>query len=164
MKPEQPNSSETKIDPRWKWHNRELMRLKGLILGKLEERQRAMNASLAESHKDPADTAADETERDVLFAELGMEKRPTPQPMRRSATSSLPNWGWRRIRFRRSKSRSTGFELEPTGSARRRGNRSPLTGFEPSPGHGSARRPRPPAQVRAWSDRFRSGLHRIAAA
>src|ERR1039457_1038109 len=60
MKPEQPNSSETKIDPRWKWHNRELMRLKGLILGKLEERQRAMNASLAESHKDPADTAADE--------------------------------------------------------------------------------------------------------
>src|ERR1017187_5882985 len=51
MKPEQPNSSETKIDPRWKWHNRELMRLKGLILGKLEERQ-----------------------RDVLFAELGMEK------------------------------------------------------------------------------------------
>ena len=74
MKPEQSNNSETKIDPRWKWHYRELMRLKDLISGKLEERQRAVNASLAESHKDPADTAADETERDVLFAELGMEK------------------------------------------------------------------------------------------
>jgi len=74
MNPERPDSSEAKIDPRWRWHYRELMRLNGRYLGKLEERQRDVNASLAESHKDPADNAADETERDVLFAELGIEK------------------------------------------------------------------------------------------
>jgi len=74
MNPDQPNSSEAKVDPRWKWHHRELKRLNGLILRKLAERQREVNASLAESHKDPADTAADETGRDILFAELGMEK------------------------------------------------------------------------------------------
>jgi len=50
------------------------MRLKDRIVAELEERQRDVNASLAESHKDPADTAAEKSERDILFAELGMEK------------------------------------------------------------------------------------------
>jgi RNA polymerase-binding transcription factor DksA len=49
------------------------MRLNGRLLREHEDRKREANASLAESHKDPADTAADQTERDIFFAELAME-------------------------------------------------------------------------------------------
>ena len=74
MKPEQSAGTGAKIDPRWRWHYRALMRLNGRLLGEREERRREMSQSLAESHKDPADTAADKSERDILFAELGMEE------------------------------------------------------------------------------------------
>lgn len=74
MSTDQPDSPGPKIDPRWKWHFRALMRLNGRLLGEHEERRREVNSSLAESHKDPADIAADRSERDILFAELGMEE------------------------------------------------------------------------------------------
>jgi len=50
------------------------MRLKARLNAELQARQQEVNASLAESHKDPADTAAEKSERDILIAELGMEK------------------------------------------------------------------------------------------
>jgi RNA polymerase-binding transcription factor DksA len=65
--------SGAKIDPRWKWHYRALMRLNGRMISERDARRREVTESLAESHKDPADTAADRSERDILFAELGME-------------------------------------------------------------------------------------------
>ncbi|MGA2018021.1 MAG: TraR/DksA C4-type zinc finger protein [Opitutaceae bacterium] len=74
MNPEPPSDSEEAIDPRWKWNYQELLRLKARLLAELQARQQEVNASLAESHKDPADTAAEKSERDILIAELGMEK------------------------------------------------------------------------------------------
>jgi RNA polymerase-binding protein DksA len=74
MNPDKPDSAGPKIDPRWKWHFRALMRLNGRLLGGHDERLKEVNQSLAESHKDPADVAADKSERDILFAELGMEE------------------------------------------------------------------------------------------
>jgi len=74
MNPDKPDSAEPKIDPRWRWHFRALMRLNGKLLGEHDERQKEMNQSQAERHKDPADVAADRSERDILFAELGMEE------------------------------------------------------------------------------------------
>lgn len=49
------------------------MRLNGRLLVERDERRQTAISSLAEHHKDPADTAAGESERDILFAELGME-------------------------------------------------------------------------------------------
>lgn len=49
------------------------MRLNGRLIGEREAHRREVTESLAESHKDPSDTAADRRERDILFAELGME-------------------------------------------------------------------------------------------
>ena len=74
MNPEQTSPLEPQIDPRWKWHFKALMRLNGRLLKEHEQRRRDINASLLESHKDPADTAADESERDIFFAELAMER------------------------------------------------------------------------------------------
>jgi RNA polymerase-binding protein DksA len=74
MYPEQASPTEPEIDPRWKWHYRALMRLAGRFMRDHEQRRRDINASLLESHKDPADTAADESERDIFFAELAMER------------------------------------------------------------------------------------------
>ena len=73
MSSEENSASAEKIDPRWRWHFRALMRLNGRLIGEREAHRREVNESLAESHKDPADTAADRRERDILFAELGME-------------------------------------------------------------------------------------------
>ena len=50
------------------------MRLNGRLLAGHDERKRDVTSSLAEGHKDPADVAADRSERDILFAELGMEE------------------------------------------------------------------------------------------
>ncbi len=50
------------------------MRLNGRLLQEHEQRRQDINASLLESHKDPADIAADESERDIFFAELAMER------------------------------------------------------------------------------------------
>ena len=66
--------SKAKIDPRWRWHYHALMRLNGRMISERDARRREVTESLAESHKDPADTAADRSERDILFAELGMEE------------------------------------------------------------------------------------------
>jgi RNA polymerase-binding transcription factor DksA len=66
--------SSAKIDPRWKWHFRALMRLNGRLIGERDAHKRLVSESLEEAHKDPADTAADRSERDILFAELGMEE------------------------------------------------------------------------------------------
>ena len=74
MNPETPSNSDAKIDPRWTWNYSELLRLREKLLAELAARQQEVNASLAESHKDPADTAAEKSERDVLITELGMEK------------------------------------------------------------------------------------------
>ena len=74
MNPERTSTPEPEIDPRWKWHYRALMRLNGRLLREHEQRRQDINASLMESHKDPADTAADESERDIFFAELAMER------------------------------------------------------------------------------------------
>jgi RNA polymerase-binding transcription factor DksA len=63
-----------KADPRWKWHHRALTRLHARLVGERDEHMKEVGESLAESHKDPSDTAADKSERDILFAELGMEE------------------------------------------------------------------------------------------
>jgi RNA polymerase-binding transcription factor DksA len=73
MSSEDSSASGEKIDPRWRWHYRALMRLNGRLIGEREAHRREVTESLAESHKDPSDTAADRRERDILFAELGME-------------------------------------------------------------------------------------------
>jgi len=73
MNGEENGNSTEKIDPRWRWHYRALMRLNGRLIAERDAHRREVTESLAESHKDPADTAADKSERDILFAELGME-------------------------------------------------------------------------------------------
>ena len=73
MKPDPGKDAGLKIDPRWKWHYRALMRLNGRMLAERAERLRDVSDTLGEAHKDPADTAADESERGILYAELGME-------------------------------------------------------------------------------------------
>jgi RNA polymerase-binding protein DksA len=73
MNGEENGISTEKIDPRWRWHYRALMRLNGRLIAERDAHRREVTESLAESHKDPADTAADKSERDILFAELGME-------------------------------------------------------------------------------------------
>lgn len=73
MKEQPVNIEAAKIDPRWKWHYRALMRLNGRLLGEREEHRSEMGEALAESHKDTGDTAADQSERNILFAELEME-------------------------------------------------------------------------------------------
>lgn len=73
MNADQKGSPEPQIDPKWRWHYRSLMRLNGRLLREHEDRKRDANASLAEFHKDPADTAADQSERNIFFAELAME-------------------------------------------------------------------------------------------
>jgi RNA polymerase-binding transcription factor DksA len=50
------------------------MRLDEKLRREHEERRREIDASLTQLHKDPADTAAEETERNVFFAELAMEE------------------------------------------------------------------------------------------
>lgn len=74
MNSEESNVSAEKIDPRWRWHYKALMRLNGRLIGDREAHRREVSESLSESQKDPADTAADRSERDILFAELGMEE------------------------------------------------------------------------------------------
>jgi RNA polymerase-binding transcription factor DksA len=74
MSGEDIGASSEKIDPRWRWHYRALMRLNGKLIAERDARRREVNESLTELHKDPADTAADRRERDILFAELGMEE------------------------------------------------------------------------------------------
>lgn len=74
MNTEDINSAGAKVDPRWRWHYRALMRLNGRLIDERDARKREVTEALAESHKDPADTAADKSERDILFAELGMEE------------------------------------------------------------------------------------------
>jgi RNA polymerase-binding transcription factor DksA len=64
----------SKIDPRWKWHYRALMRLNGRLLQQRDEHQRLTDESLKECHKDPGDTSEVESEREILFAELALEE------------------------------------------------------------------------------------------
>jgi RNA polymerase-binding protein DksA len=74
MSGEESSDPSVKIDPRWRWHYRALMRLNGRLIGDRDAHRREVSESLAEAHKDPSDTAADRSERDILFAELGMEE------------------------------------------------------------------------------------------
>jgi RNA polymerase-binding transcription factor DksA len=66
--------SGAKVDPHWRWHYRALMRLNGRLIDERDHRKGEVSNSLSETHKDPSDTAADKSERDILFAELGMEE------------------------------------------------------------------------------------------
>lgn len=74
MSDEPAETEAAKIEPRWRWHYRALMRLNGRLLDERDEHRKDMGSSLAQTHKDPSDTAADQSERNILFAELKMEE------------------------------------------------------------------------------------------
>ncbi len=69
-----PSLKGIKIDPRWRWHYQALMRLNGRLLRESERRRREAGASPGDTPKDAADLATEETERGILYAELGMEE------------------------------------------------------------------------------------------
>jgi RNA polymerase-binding protein DksA len=70
MNPESQAEAWPKIDPRWRWHYRALMRLNGRLLA---ERDLHRGGILSEGNEEPIDRATDETERNILFSELRME-------------------------------------------------------------------------------------------
>ena len=63
-----------KLDRRWTWHYRALMRLNGQLIGACKGHERPAGGSFDERRKGTAGSAEVDAERDILIAELAMEE------------------------------------------------------------------------------------------
>jgi hypothetical protein len=62
------------MNPRSEWRSRGFLRGCGLLIGELEAHRQPRKNSLHEHQKDGPDTAAIESERDILIGELAIEE------------------------------------------------------------------------------------------
>jgi len=63
-----------KIDPKWLWHSRTLHALRRRLMREYDEHRQAAAEPTKEHDLDWAETASDEAERDIIFAELSAEE------------------------------------------------------------------------------------------